>query len=131
MSTLLSMAQPPYLNRSYCLKLLDKFGHISMRRFATFLGDLFSIGSSRRQMLERSLGSSKSSETIRGSLARVVSQPDLHSQFRKLQCGAPVFIVELNEYIALYFDFNFGDGKKDLLFGVLFNYYSGESLSDS
>jgi hypothetical protein len=36
-----------------------------------------------------------------------------------------------NPSISLSFDFNFGDGQKDLLFGVQFQYDSGDSLSDS
>lgn len=58
-------------------------------------------------------------------------KPDIQSHFRELQCGAPIFMIELNEYITLTFDYNFGAGKKDLLFGLIFRYYSGNGLTES
>lgn len=62
---------------------------------------------------------------------RATEQRDLHSFVRELQCGAPFFLIELNEQISIYFDFNFADGQKELFFGLLFSYYSGNSLRDS
>ena len=62
---------------------------------------------------------------------RAVRQPEVKSH-RELQCGAPVLIIQLNKFISLTFDYNFGAGQKDLLFGILFNYYADdESLNDS
>lgn len=65
---------------------------------------------------------------------RAARQPPSHTHDRdnrELQCGAPLLMIELNEYITLTFDFNFGEGNKELLFGVLFEYDSGDSLSNS
>lgn len=63
---------------------------------------------------------------------RVVRQQSLPTPDRALQAiDEPLLAVELNELMSLSFDFNFGDGQKDLLFGVRFHYDSGDSLSDS
>lgn len=62
---------------------------------------------------------------------RAVRQSDINSH-RELQVSnEPLMVLELNEFISLSFDFNFGDGQKDLLFGVQFHYDSGDSLTES
>ena len=43
----------------------------------------------------------------------------------------PLLLVELNELISISFDFNFGDGQKDLLLGVHFHYKTDDSISNS
>ena len=69
---------------------------------------------------------------MRGALMRAVRQSNLQSNFRVLEAiDEPLIVIELNEMTNLTFDFNFGDGQKDLLFGVQFHYYAGDSLSDS
>ena len=70
---------------------------------------------------------------MRGAMMRAVRQLDTHSsQQRELQTSAePVFIIELNDYISLTFDFNFGDGQRELFFGVQFHYDCDDSLLDS
>lgn len=63
---------------------------------------------------------------------RAVRQPDLKSHIRELQCGAPLLMVELNDHFTFTFDFNFGEGQKDLLFGLIFSYDSDEeALTES
>ena len=101
------------------MKLLENFGHMSLRRFITFFSELFSVEDSGRRLKR----STEQSPTI--------MRADHRSHFRELQCGAPLFMIDLNQYISLYFDFNFGGGQKDLLFGILLNFYSGEALTDS
>lgn len=88
-------------------KLLDHFGHLSLRRFVTFFVDLFSIRARRRRLEQVQY---QSPAMMRGALMRAIRDPDHAS--RKLQCGAPLLMIELNEYITLTFDFNFGEGKK-------------------
>ena len=114
------------------MKLLDKFEYLSLRRFITFFIDLFSIRTGRRGLLKQS--QERSPAMMRGALMRAARQPHSHSQDfdnRELQCGAPLLMIQLNEYITLTFDFNFGEGKKEILFGVIFEYDSGDSLSNS
>lgn len=114
------------------MKLLDKFEYLSLRRFITFFIDLFSIRTGRRGLLKQS--QERSPAMMRGALMRAARPPHYKSQYsnnRELQCGAPLFMIELNEYITLSFDFNFGEGQKEILFGVLFEYDSGDSLSNS
>jgi hypothetical protein len=68
----------------------------------------------------------------RGAFIRAVRQPILQSHFRSLQTNeAPLFVVELNELTTITFDFNFGDGAKDLLLGLQFHYYSGDDVTNS
>lgn len=112
-------------------KLLDNFGRISLRRLITFFGDLFSANTGGRRLKERH--QVRSPAMIRGALMRAVRQPDsFHSHVRALQVSSePLMVLELNEFISLSFDFNFGDGLKDLLFGVQFHYDSGDSLTES
>lgn len=63
---------------------------------------------------------------------RAARQPDLVSQVRALQSTEqPLLAVEFNDLISLSFDFNFGDGQKELLIGVQFHYDSDDTLSDS
>ena len=116
------------ISQSLCnlAKLLDNFGHMSLRRFINFFNDLFSVTANGRRLQG---SQQKSPSMIKGALVRAVRQPDHIA--RELLCGAPLFMIEINQYITLTFDFNFGDGRKDLLFGVLFTFYSGDSLSDS
>ena len=107
-------------------KLLDNFGHMSLRRFINFFSDLFSVTANGRRLQG---SQQKSPSMMKGALVRAVRQPDHIA--RELLCGAPLFMIEINQYITLTFDYNFGDGRKDLLFGVLFTFYSDDSLSDS
>ena len=63
---------------------------------------------------------------------RAARQPDLSTHVRVLQASEePLMRLELNDLISLSFDFNFGDGKKNLLLGVEFHYDSGDSLTNS
>lgn len=63
---------------------------------------------------------------------RAARQPNLQSHFRSLQADqAPLFTVELNELITITFDFNFGDGAKDLLLGLQFHYDGDDDLTNS
>ena len=72
---------------------------------------------------------------MRGAFIRAARQPNLQSpDVRALQTNnnEPLMAVDLNEFISLTFDFNFGDGqKKELLLGVQFHYYSDDSLTNS
>ena len=105
-------------------QLLDKFGHLSLRRFVTFVIDLFSIRTRRRGLKQ---SQEQSPAMMRGALMRAARQ----YHHRELQCGAPLLMIQLNEYITLTFDFNFGDGNKEIQFGVIFEYDSGDSISNS
>lgn len=62
---------------------------------------------------------------------QAVRQPDLRSHVRELQCGTPLLIIDLNEYTTITFDYNFGSGQKDILFGLMLQYYSGDEISSS
>ena len=63
---------------------------------------------------------------------RAVRQPDLSSHVRVLEASEePLMSLELNDLISLSFDFNFGEGGKDLLLGVKFHYDSGDELTSS
>lgn len=63
---------------------------------------------------------------------RSVRQPDLYYHSRELQTNNdPLMRLELNDLISVTFDFNFGDGSKELLFGVQFHYDSDDSIADS
>lgn len=74
----------------------------------------------------------KSPAMMRGAFMRAVRQPDLLSHIRQLQTNdIPLFVLPLNELITLTFNFNFGGGQKDLLFGVQFQYDSGDDLVNS
>ena len=57
----------------------------------------------------------------------------MQSHVRTLQASnGPLMTVELGELVSLTFDFNFGDEQsKEVLFGVQFHYYSGDSLTNS
>lgn len=101
---------------------------MSLRRFITFVGDLFSVGTSRRRLKS---SDEDSHGMKRGALMRAARQPDLQSQVRALQSNDPLMRLELNDLITLTFDFNFGDGEQDLYFGVIFQYNGDESLANS
>ena len=64
---------------------------------------------------------------------RASRQPNMQSHVRTLQTSnGPLMTVELGELVSLTFDFNFGDEQsKEVLFGVQFHYYSGDSLTNS
>lgn len=63
---------------------------------------------------------------------RTVRQPGMHPHSRALQTNNDALLVlELNSFISLSFDFNFGDESKELLFGVQFHYDSDDQISDS
>lgn len=63
---------------------------------------------------------------------RAVKQSNLQSHLRSLQTSdQPLFALELNELTTITFDFNFGDGAKDLLLGLQFNYDSDDDLTNS
>ena len=115
------------------VKLLDHFGHLSFRRFITFFSEMFSQFTSRRKMKETQI---RSPAMVRGALMRAVTQrqtqPQAFSNSRELEVDEePLVIIEINDFISLTFDFNFGGGRKDLLFGILFSYDSGDELADS
>ena len=102
-----------------------------LRRFITFIQELFSVStdSTGRRL---SAKQERSPAMMRGALMRAARQPDLVSQVRALQSTEqPLLAVEFNDLISLSFDFNFGDGQKELLIGVQFHYDSDDTLSDS
>lgn len=112
------------------IKLLENFGQMSLRRFITFVSDMFSTITSGGRRLKRSQKDSPA--MMRGALMRAARRPNLHSQHRALQTSSdPLFRLELDEIITLTFDFNFGDGEKDLLLGVQFLYNSDDSVTNS
>ena len=111
------------------MQLLDNFGHMSLRRFITFFNDVYSVKGNRRSLKGSNV---ESPAMMRGALMRAARQPDMKSSFRALEViDEPLIVIKLNEMTNLTFDYNFGDGQKDLLFGVQFHYYAGDSLADS
>ena len=63
---------------------------------------------------------------------RAVRQSNLPTHSRQLEVTSdPLMVFHLNEFISFTFDFNFGDGQKELLLGVQFHYDSGDSLTES
>jgi hypothetical protein len=66
--------------------------------------------------------------TVRNSLAE--SRGMLETSKRMLQASDPLFQFAINDYVVLTFDFNFGEGTKELLLGVIFNFDSGDTLSN-
>ena len=64
---------------------------------------------------------------------RAIRQPEPKAHARGLEIiEEPLVVIEINEFISLSVDFNFGEGQKDLLFGILCSYDSSEeSLADS
>lgn len=111
------------------MKLLDHFGYLSQRRFITFFRDVFLVGA-RRRRLEGSQ-TTASPAMMRGALMRAVRQPDPKPRERELQCGTPLLWIELTDEITITFDYNFGEGNKDLLFGLMFKYPAGDDISNS
>ena len=110
-------------------KLLDNFGHMSLRRFINFFSDLFSVTASGRRLEETQ---QKSPAMMKGALMRATRQQDLQSHVRVLEASEePLIVLELNQYISVTFDFNFGDGQKTLLLGVLFHYDGGDTITNS
>ena len=104
---------------------------MSLRRLMTFFGDLFTASPSAGRRLEKS-HQEQSPAMMRGALMRAVRQSNLPSLPRELEVvDDPLADFQLNEFISLTFDFNFGDGHKELLFGLQFQYDSGDSLTES
>jgi hypothetical protein len=73
---------------------------------------------------------SKSESVMRGMVMQKVRNAIApHGIHRTLQVNPssdPIISFELNEYLNLSFDFNFGDyGNKELLFGLHFDFNSG------
>ena len=68
---------------------------------------------------------------MRGALMRAVREPDHKPRERDLQCGTPLLWIELTDEMTLTFDYNFGEGNKDLLFGMMFKHPSGDDISTS
>lgn len=66
--------------------------------------------------------------TVRNSLAG--PSGILKSPNRMLQASDALFQFAINDYVSLTFDFNFGEGTKELLLGVIFNFDSGDTLSN-
>jgi hypothetical protein len=54
-----------------------------------------------------------------------MAPPDIRRALRADQSSDPIISFDLNEYLTLSFDFNFGDGNKELLFGLHFDFNSG------
>ena len=103
-----------------------------LRKFITFIQDLFSVSTDTGGRRLKSYNHERTPSMMRGALMRAARHHDIESHIRFLQSTEePLLAVELNELISLTFDFNFGEGSKDLLFGVQFHYDSGDSLSDS
>ena len=105
---------------------------MSLRRFINFFGSTFAAesGSSGRRLKE--IHRERSQVQMRGALMQAARQPNLSSHVRVLQTNEePLMRLELNDLISLSFDFNFGDGSKDLLFGIQFHYDGGDSLTNS
>ena len=44
---------------------------------------------------------------------------------------APLFLLELNEFLSIFFDFNFGGGEKELMLGLKFHFDSDDSVAAS
>lgn len=61
---------------------------------------------------------------------RAMRKPDHANSVRELQCGTPLLMVDLTDYLTLTFDYNFGSGSKDLLFGVIVAYDSGDDITN-
>ena len=44
---------------------------------------------------------------------------------------APLFLLELNEFLSIFFDFNFGGGEKELMLGLKFHFDTDDSVAAS
>jgi hypothetical protein len=118
-------------------QLLDTFGDLSLGRLFRFIKDFFieeEDTSRRRRLIGPTLPKSMSPALKRGRLMRTVrnaqSSHALVSSHRRLQESEPFFRFEINDFASLTFDFNFGDGEKNLLLGFALDFDSGDSASD-
>ena len=66
-------------------------------------------------------------QKVRNALA----PPNIRRALQADQSSNPIVSFDLNEYLKLSFDFNFGDGKKELLFGLHFKFSSGNEAEKS
>lgn len=74
----------------------------------------------------------KSPAAVRGALMRATKQQGLSSHVRALEESVePLIVLDLNQYISVTLDFNFGNGEKELLLGLMFEYDGGDSITNS
>lgn len=109
---------------------------IQARRFISFIKIYFhgTAESSKRRQL--AIDGRKSESVKRGSVVkkvrRVLNVPlDIHRTLNTNVNNEPIIIFALSKDLSISLDFNFGDGKKELLFGLHFLFQSGNEAEGS
>lgn len=120
------------------MQVLDSFGYLSLQRLIKLISNIFSANDEvpvRRRKLK---AQPRSQAMIRGGLMRSVrkanSPPErsISPVERLLQSAdAPLFLLELNEFLSIFFDFNFGEGRKELMLGLKFHFDTDDSVAAS
>lgn len=103
--------------------LLGELSNLSARRLLTFIREFFTDNNSGGRRLRRNTPQSVS----RGRVIQAVRGRDPEITQRALQGEAPAFSLAVNELLTISMDYNFGDGAKELLFGLAFGFQSDDS----
>lgn len=121
--------------------LLDTFGNLSAQRLMSFINRYFSRESSggrRLQQTKAGISGGRSEAVKRGGLIQALQNKSLKQppfyNIRRLagsEEGSGAIVFQVNDFLSLDFDFNFGSAKKELLFGAHFYFDSGDTATNA
>lgn len=114
------------------------FCHVAVqkaRRFISFI-KVFFDSATKTDRRRLAIDDRMSESVKRGSVVKQVrhafSVPlDIHRSLAANETNEPIISFALSEDLSMSLDFNFGDGEKELLFGLQFRFQSGNEAEGS
>lgn len=109
---------------------------IQARRFISFIKVFFDGPAETDRRRKLAIDGRKSESVKRGHVVKQVrhalSVPlDIHRSLAAVESIEPIISFALSKDLSMSLDFNFGDGKKELLFGLQFRFQSGNEALGS